>query len=204
MAKFTMTSALTAILAGIAAGSITHVAKSKDIDALVGEGLIEVNPTMLDANGNAAVRLTDKGKAAAPAPTAPADNAPVFAFSAQEVELPPIKRGGNSKPRESKYPLKDIPLGRALFIQAEDGKEPKQLTKQFGSVVADFNKKNPDRYLTTRFIEDGKAAGFSLPDNPDAFDGKPGIGIYHRPVSERPVRKPRKTADATAGEAASA
>jgi len=196
MAKFT---ANTAMLSSIASGATTHVAKSDEVAAHIKEGLIEVDPAQLDGNGNAAVRLTDKGKAAVPA-SAPgtvgtASTAPLFAISTT-FDLPPIKRGGNTTERASKYPLKDIPLMGALFIAAADGRDPKKMSKQFGSMVADFNKDNPDKYLTSRTIEDGKAAGFALPDNPDAFAGKPGIAIASRPVSERKVRKPRATAAA--------
>lgn len=194
MAKFALTASMTTLLAGIAAGTTTHVAKSDDVAALAKEGYLEVNPAMLDANGNAAVRLTEKGTGAVPSAPAPETKPVLFAIAAN-VELPPIQRSGNTKPRPSKYPLKDIPLGGAIFIPAEEGKDAKKMSKQFGSMVADFNKDNADKYLTTRYVPDGKASGFGLPDNPDAFAGKAGIGIYSRPVSERKERK--KAAPAT-------
>jgi hypothetical protein len=200
MAKFVLN---TAMLASIASGATTHVAKSDDIAAHVKEGYIEVNPQVLDGNGNAAVRLTDKGTSAVgtvgTGTTSTATASPLFAISTT-FELPPIKRGGNTTERASKYPLKDIPLMGALFIAAADGRDPKKMSKQFGSMVADFNKDNPDKYLTSRTIEDGKAAGFALPNDPEAFAGKPGIAIASRPVSERKVRKPRtpKTETTTA------
>jgi hypothetical protein len=200
MAKFALTASMTTLLAGIAAGTTTHVAKSADVDALAKEGYLEVNPAMLDANGNAAVRLTEKGTASVPTSGAGSDTPapetkPVLFAIAANVELPAIQRSGNTKPRPSKYPLKDIPLGGAIFIPAEEGKDAKKMSKQFGSMVADFNKDNTDKYLTTRYVPDGKASGFALPDNPDAFAGKAGIGIYSRPVSERKERK--KAAPAT-------
>lgn len=204
MAKFTLTATMATLLSGVVSGSVTHVAKSADVDALVKEGLIEVNPQMLDANGNAAARATDKGKAAAPASaqgapvgnTAPAASKPLFAMSMAPVELPSIKRGGNTAPRTPKYPLADIALGHGLFIAAEEGQDAKKLSKRFGSMIADFNKEHTDRYLTTRYVEDGKEAGFvgrneDGTPNPDMFAGKAGIGIYHRPLSERKERKPR-------------
>lgn len=186
----------TDLMAAIMAGSLTHVGKTKEAEELAKDGYIEVNPAMLDPNGNAAVRLTEKGVAAIPA-TAPATaptSAPVLSFviSDAPVELPSISRGGGGG-REAKYPLADIPEGRALFIPAPEGKKPSALSKQFGSMVADFNKKHEDRYLTTRTLADGKKAGFvgrnaDGTPNPDAYDGVAGIGIYRRPVSERKVK----------------
>jgi hypothetical protein len=186
---------MTSILAGIAAGSVTHVAKSDDVAAMAKEGYIEVNPAMLDSNGNAAVRLTEKGTGSVPAngSGAETETKPALFAIATNVDLPAIQRGGNTKPRPSKYPLKDIPLMGAIFIPAEEGKDAKKMSKQFGSMVADFNKDNADKYLTTRYVSDGKVAGFALPNNPDAFAGKAGIGIYSRPVSERKERKKAET-----------
>lgn len=180
--KFTLTPALTAILASIASGETSRVAKTAEIDALVGNGYIEVNTSDVNDAG-AAVRLTEKGTKAAGTATPTAAETPAVSFViAQNVELPSIRRGGGG--RESKYPLKDIPEGGAIFIAAQEGKDAKNMSKQFGSMVAEFNKNNTDRYLTSRTLEDGGAAGFG-----DAYAGKAGIGIYRRPVSERPVKK---------------
>lgn len=215
MAKFAIN---TALLAAILSGATTHVGKTEEIGAHIKEGLIEVNtdPASFDANGNAPVRLTEKGKAAAPASgsnVGTADNSTLFAMATM-VDLPSIKRGGNTVPRESKYPLKDIPLGGGLFIVAtvDKDKSPdgfdfldkaKRMSKQFGSMIAEFNKAHPDKFITSRTVEDGKAAGFSLPGNPDAFAGKPGIGIFHRPVAEREAAAKAK-ADRAAAKAAKA
>lgn len=216
MAKtFKMTSALTAILASIGSGATTHVSKSDDITSLVGEGYIEVNPAVLDDNGNAAVRLTEKGKAEVPAADgaggagggAAPEEAPNLFVIVQSAELPvkPTREAKARKPRESKYPFGDIPLGGVLFIAAKDGVDTKSMSKTFGSSISGFNKNNPEKYLTVRKVDDGKAAGFALPDDPEAFAGKGGLAVYHRPVSEKPVRAPRKprgTANAAAGTAA--
>lgn len=177
------------ILAGIAASTVTHVGNTKEVQELVKEGLIEVNPEMLDENKNAAVRLTDAGKAAAPASETKADEKPEVSFViAANVEMPTIKRGGGGGKRESKYPLKDIPLGGAIFIVAPEGKKASAMSKQFGSLVSAFNKDNPDKFLTTRTMDDGAQFGPN-------FAGKSGVGIFHRPVSERPAPKAESAAE---------
>lgn len=190
MAKFSLTAAMSALLAGVASGAITHVAKNAETDALVGEKFIEVNPQMLNDKGEAAVRLTDKGnKAAADAGAGeaanPAPAAPAFTM-VQAIDLPTIKRNVTTK-RESKYPLHTIPLGGAIFIPHRTSAKINSLSKQFGSMVSDFNKNNEDRYLTTRTLNDGAAYGFGA-----EFEGVAGVGIYHRPLSEKPAPKANK------------
>lgn len=207
MAKFTLTSAhistLVAISAAVAAGN-TFFISAADGKPLVENGYIEVNTGNADANGNVETRLTDKGREALPkTEAAPAQSSGFSFVMAQNVAPPAVKRGGgNPGPRESKYPLKDIVLGGAGFVPSEDKSAEglKKLSKQFGSTVAQYNKDHPDTYLTTRTLEDGKAAGFVGQNadgsvNPEAFAGVPGIGIYNRPTSERPARKPKASAE---------
>lgn len=179
---FTLAAEHTAVLSGILAGT-THVGKSDEVTALVDNGYIEVNTSMLDSAGNAAVRLTDKGTEAAKAssPATGSGTASGVSFViATNVSLPGIKRGGGGN-RESKYPLKDIPVGGALFIPAAEGEKPK--SKAFGSMVTEFNGKVEDRHITTRTIRDGKEAGFEGRNadgtpNPDLYAGVAGIGLY--------------------------
>lgn len=192
MAKFSLTAAMSKLLAGIASGAITHVAKNAETDALVGEKFIEVNPQMLNDKGEAAVRLTDKGNKAAAdaAPGAteaanPAPAAPAFTM-VQAIDLPTIKRNVTTK-RESKYPLHTIPLGGAIFIPHRTSAKINSLSKQFGSMVSEFNKNNEDRYLTTRTLHDGAEYGFG-----EEYRGVAGVGIYHRPLSEKPAPKANK------------
>ena len=52
----------TALLAGIASGAVAYISRD-DGFPLVQAGLVEVNTEILDNDGNAAVRLTEKGKA---------------------------------------------------------------------------------------------------------------------------------------------
>lgn len=183
-----ITKAHTNLMAAIAAGSTTHVGKTKEVEELVKDGYIEVNPGNLDSNGNAAVRLTEKGTGAVPASGSDETTSETPAVSfvmATNVPLPSIKRGGGGA-RESKYPLVDIVEGGAVFIPAPAGKKPSALSKSFGSMVSEFNKNHTDRYLTTRTVADGKEAGFVGPNGePDFFAGVAGIGIYRRPLSER-------------------
>lgn len=187
-----------AILASIAAAGAANQTFYVGADAkpLADNGYIEVNTEMKDAAGNVAARLTDLGRANVPVDQTPATTAPAVSFViAATAVLPDIKRGGGNKTkRESKYPLKDIPLGGALFLPHPGAADDvvKKLSKQFGSTVAAFNKDNLDKYLTSRTIEDGKASGFVGPDgNPETYAGVPGIAIYHRPLSEKKVRAPK-------------
>lgn len=213
MAKFNLTPALTSILAAIAATTAAGQTYFVGPEAkpLADNGYIEVNTEMKDTNGNVAARLTAKGQEAVPT-SAPgnttASTAPAVSFVISQVDMPPpaIKRGGgNTSARESKYPLDKIPLGRAAFLPypGTDAEGLKKLSKQFGSIVAAYNKNHPDEYRTARTIEDGMAAGFTgvNPDgtpNSEAFAGIPGIAIYHRPLSEKKPRKSRKADQAEA------
>jgi hypothetical protein len=180
---FTLTAAHTAILSAIASGERTRITQAEGND-LAANGYIEVNTNDVNDAG-ALVRLTDKGTAALPKTEA----TPAISFAiAANLELPPISRNGSG--RASKYPLGDIPLMGGLFIPAEAGKDTKAASKRFGSMVADFNKENADKYLTARTLEDGGKAGFG-----EQYNGVPGVGIYSRPVSEKPApRKPKATA----------
>jgi hypothetical protein len=164
----------------------TRYVSQAEAGELVTNGYVEVNPQMLDAAGNAAARLTEKG-AAEVAATNPADNngnddgGSLFTIVAA-VELPQVTRkgsGGGGK-RESKYPLKDIPLGGALFVRTKEGQTTKQLSKALGSTVSSFNRNNPDKFLTARTVEDGTNYGHA---------GVSGVAIHHRPVSERKVKQ---------------
>jgi hypothetical protein len=182
--SFTLTAAHTAILAAIASGERTRITQTEGND-LVANGYIEVNTNDVTDAG-ALVRLTDKGVEAAP--KAPAATPTISFAIAANLELPPISRNGSGG--RSKYPLGDIPLMGGLFIPTEAGKDTKAASKRFGSMVADFNKENADKYLTARTLEDGGKAGFG-----EQYNGVAGVGIYHRPVSEKPApRKPKATA----------
>lgn len=169
-----------------AAGNTRYVSQAEGGD-LVANGYIEINTEIKDAAGNVAARLTDKG-AAEVATNNPADNNGddmLFTIVAA-VDLPKSSRGGGGK-RESKYPLKDIPLGGALFIVPKGDQTVKGMSKSLGSTVSQFNRENPDKYLTTRTVADGVAYG-------PQFAGKEGVAIHHRPVSERKERKTKENA----------
>jgi hypothetical protein len=201
MAKFSLTAAhiatLTAINAATVAGNNFHITAADGQD-LAKNGFIEINPNLKDDAGNPAARLTDAGKAALPADaTKPAGEAKVSFFIAPVAPIPSITRrgGGGAEP---KYPLKDIPLGGAIFIPAEPGRDAESTSKAFGSMVSSFNKSNPDKYLTSRAVADGYEAGFRPQGNEEQYKGVKGTGIYHRPLEEKPVRAPRKPKTETA------
>lgn len=109
-----------------------YVAKSAELAALVAEGKVEQGPD--DANGNAAVRATAAGIAAAtsPAAAAPAafvapavaEEAPKRVFSLVMGVVPaPRQRGGNKG--KSIYPFGEMQVGHSFFIPATaDKPEP--------------------------------------------------------------------------------
>lgn len=168
---------------------------------------------------------------AAVSAAAPAVAAPI-SFSIAKVSPPKVNRtppkGGGAKP---KYPqLDSLEEGYGMFIPAPaDVNTPeaiKKMSKGFGSMMADRNSKDETKYFTSRTIKDGKEAGFTAPypadaidpatgqpypagtQNPDAYAGVMGTGLYRLPLSERKVRKPKaaaaKTPDQIAAEAAAA
>lgn len=188
MAKFTLTAAHTALLVALLTGERDRVTQAEAAE-LVANGYIEVNTSDVTDAG-ALARLTAAGTKAAekakPA-TVGTNPQPNLYTIATTVELPTIRRDGG---RESKYPLKDIPLGGGLFIAAAAGQTAKELAGQLGSTIANFNKNN-NVYLTTRTLEDGGAAGFG-----EQYAGIAGVGIYHCPLTEKKERKPKATAPA--------
>lgn len=202
--KFTLTAAHLATLvaiSGATANGGNYFISAADGKPLADNGYIEVNPGLLDDNKNAAARLTDKGRTAIPADgNQPAPAAPAVSFFiAQNVALPPVKRASstNKGAQESKYPLKNIPLHGAAFVAAADMEAAKKVSKQFGSIVSNYNTNHTEGWLTTRLVADGKAAGFIGQNedgtpNEDAYAGVAGIGIYHRPYSEFEAEQARK------------
>ena len=194
------------------AGNVRFVSTA-EAGELVKNGFVTVDVKNLDSNNNAAAALTEAGQKEIPTvsetTSAPATATPAVSFVIANVAPPPIARNGGSSNagRNSKFPLGDLEVGQAIFIPAtKDEKgvypEPKKLSKTYGSMISTFNKNNADKYLTSRGLPDGKAAGFG-----DQFAGIPGTGIYREDVSKRPVRAPRKPkadAAATAAEAAPA
>lgn len=188
-------------------GNLRHVSQAEGGE-LEANGFIEINPAIKDGNGNVAARLTDKGIKEVSTvdqntntnSTAPVGAAPAVSFKiATNISLPTIARsGGGGAGRTPKYPVSDIPEGGAIFIPAaadkRDADSLKAMSKQFGSLVADKNKAygagnehgNDERYFTSRSVANGGELGFG-----EEYNGVPGIGIFRRPVAERPVRKPR-------------
>ena len=104
--------------------------------------LIEVNTGMLDANGNAAVRLTPAGAKlvadAAPAQAASgeASKASPYAIISNAV-LPPSKRGNKGGGAPTQYPFADLEVGQSFFVPKSD-KHPDPV-KTLGSTVSSAN-----------------------------------------------------------------
>lgn len=201
--------ALTAIASGAASGNFVH-STAKSMKFYQDNGLVEFNPDIKnDKNENpyrpsaaGVALLANVGGTPPVEGTAPEGGAAAPAkpnlFVMQKVAPLAIKRTppkGPTTPREPKYPLADLEEGFGLFIPADVQEKAKSKAKGFGSMVSTFNDKNADKYLTSRFVEDGAKAGFG-PHNEDGtpaadnpFIGVAGTGIYRLPVADKPARK---------------
>lgn len=202
----TQKAALTAVHAGAESGQFVF-ASVKSMKAFLDAGLVEGNeaaanerkeiPFRLTATGKEAINVTTTDTNTAPdantGTTTPAAAAAPALFVIANVEPPAIVRkattGGGRTP---KYPQLDLlEVGQAIFIPSAPGDDAKKLSKGFGSMVADRNSKNKEKYFTSRGIADGFEAGFRPTDNPELYKGVSGTGIYRRPLDTKPVRKPR-------------
>lgn len=131
------------LLAGIAAGTVTHISKDDGLPLLKHDPqLIDVNTEMLDAAGNAAVRLTEAGKAMVaeagkPAPVAaPSNGAAKYAVISNAV-LPASKRRGGGGGAPTVYPFDTMEVGNSFFVPvSEKHKDP---VKTLGSTVSSAN-----------------------------------------------------------------
>lgn len=201
--------ALKAIADGAAANTFVF-SNAKSMKFYLDNGLVEANTEIKDDKGNnpyrpsaaGAALLANVGGTPPVEGTAPEGGAAAPAkpnlFVMQKVAPLAIKRTppkGPTTPREPKYPLADLEEGFGLFIPADVQEKAKSKAKGFGSMVSTFNDKNADKYLTSRFVEDGAKAGFG-PHNEDGtpaadnpFIGVAGTGIYRLPVADKPARK---------------
>ena len=137
----------TALLAGIASGAVAYISRD-DGFPLVQAGLVEVNTEILDNDGNAAVRLTEKGKAMINGgESASTEN--VESASTENVEsgakyavitgavLPASKRKGGGGGAPVVYPFDSLEIGQSFFVPvSEKHKDP---VKTLGSTVSSAN-----------------------------------------------------------------
>jgi hypothetical protein len=147
------------LLASIVAGTVKHVSQADGLPLLKHTpALIEVNPSMLDANGNAACRATQAGVdlVGGAKPTANSK----YALITNAV-LPPAKKRGNlsGAGAPTKYPFADMPVG-ASFFSANSEHKKGDAVKALGSTVSSQNDKYSEptgvMRTVTRAVRDKK------------------------------------------------
>ena len=137
---------------------------------LLADKLIEVNVELLDEEGNAAVRLTDLGRAkVAAVPAKVAEVTPLankVAFALIEVaELPSTKRAG----RGDTYPwveLSTAALNVGFFVPLAEGEELlaklRSVSSSTNGATSRFKKEGrPDVKFKAFAVEDGVNYGYS-------------------------------------------
>lgn len=124
------------LLAGIAAGTVTHISKEDGMPLLQhSPALVEVNTEMLDGAGNAAVRLTDAGKLMINGGGSVAKTSPYAVISG--AQLPTSKRGGRGGGAPVQYPFDSLEIGQSFFVPVSE-KHPDPV-KTLGSTVSSAN-----------------------------------------------------------------
>ena len=125
----------TALLSAIAIGNVTHVSRDNGLP-LVQAGLIEVNTDILDDSGNAAVRLTDRGKIMVNGGESASSATAKYAVISDAV-LPASKRKGGGGGAPVVYPFDSLEIGQSFFVPvSEKHNDP---VKTLGSTVSSAN-----------------------------------------------------------------
>ena len=142
----------TALLAGIASGAVAYISRD-DGFPLVQAGLIEVNTDILDDSGNAAVRLTDKGKAMVnggeSASNESVESGAKYAVISDAV-LPASKRKGGGGGAPVVYPFDSLEIGQSFFVPvSEKHKDP---VKTLGSTVSSANMRYAEKTGETKTV----------------------------------------------------
>lgn len=165
--------------------------------SLVKAGLIEVNTSMQDEDGNSAVRLTDKGKEhmTTDKTVAPAEieivtpdvetDAPVEKPKATRatvspediaiasVEIPMPEKTASERAGRSRYPFDALEVNQSFFVADADNKQPR--FRNMKATVSKRNKDNEEAGRVERFevrnIQDGAAWG-------EQYAGKTGAGVW--------------------------
>lgn len=146
MAKLHNKTVQAALNAIIASGRATPADKP-----LADQGLIEVNMADIDAHGNVAARLTQKGTDGMPAPKAGAATGAVSAITLiSGIVLPESKRGFGRKEGESKYPFKTMDVGVSFFVPNSEADG--DALKKMGSTVSNANNKFRTATTETRSV----------------------------------------------------
>ncbi len=145
----------TALLAGIASGAVAYISRDNGLP-LVQAGLVEVNTDILDDDGNAAVRLTDKGKVMINgSETISTDDVATVSVGAKyavinDAVLPASKRKGGGGGAPVVYPFDSLEIGQSFFVPvSEKHKDP---VKTLGSTVSSANMRYAEKTGETKTV----------------------------------------------------
>jgi hypothetical protein len=147
-------------LLAIAAGAANGVYLSEKDIALVNGSeptLFETNPTIKDAAGNVAIRVTAAGATAATEMQAEAAAKPAAAVEAvasaflieDGFAVPPKKKGGA---RGNKYPFDAMQVGQSFFVAATEAKP--NPSKSLASTISSATKRYKDQTPARKFQAD--------------------------------------------------
>ncbi|CAA2409893.1 Phage protein [Xanthomonas phage Suba] len=144
-------SAIIAATSGSNAGALVHTSAKqfsnpKAYEKAIEDGLIEVNPSMTNANGEVATRATEKGIASMTESTTATPAAEKSAAPAFEIQdgatLTPIDRGTGLTGGTERYPFSKLGVGQSFFVAATaENADP---AKSMASTVSSASK----RYAT--------------------------------------------------------
>lgn len=131
------------LLAAIAAGTVTHVSKADGLPLVSNQPpLIDVNTNDIDASGNAAVRLTDAGKAlinkSGNKPAATADH-PIYAIIGGFIPPAKVRKGRGGGGAKTIYPWATLDVGGSFFVAVSTDKPDP--VKSMTSAVSSANMK---------------------------------------------------------------
>ena len=147
----------TALLSAIASGAVAYISRD-DGFLLVQAGLVEVNTDILDDSGNAAVRLTEKGKAminGGESVTITADDVGTLSVGSKyavisDAVLPASKRKGGGGGAPVVYPFDSLEIGQSFFVPvSEKHKDP---VKTLGSTVSSANMRYAEKTGETKTV----------------------------------------------------
>lgn len=158
---------LAQIMAATAGGGFMYVSK-EDGEPLLAyvPPLIQVNATMIDAEGRVAVRSTDDAKALFPAAAPAGNDAGNVAQGTNEVKMtspyaiingavPPIaKRGNKGGGAPTQYPFDTMEIGQSFFVPVSD--KHKDPSKTLGSTVSAMNIKYSQETGETKVVSRAK------------------------------------------------
>lgn len=204
------------LLAAIAAGTVTSISQVQGQPLLAhSPQLIEVNTAMIDANGNAACRITAAGTdflAANTAPAGGATEAPKYAIL-NGVKLPDAKRRGNhsGSGAPTKYPFDQLEVG-GVFFSANSEHNKGDAVKALGSTVSAQNNKYSEPVMengvvkvkeVTRAVRDKKThkAVIGADGKKETETVQLPVKNYTRKFTIRPVEAGYKSGDWVAPEA---